>query len=50
MSNYCFFNFRVAELPEALPKIDFAEYRRRITDSALVDEYEKLVINKYILL
>ncbi|XP_045213570.2 ATP synthase subunit d, mitochondrial-like [Mercenaria mercenaria] len=33
---------KVADLPETLPKIDFGEYRRRITNTAIVEEYEKL--------
>jgi hypothetical protein len=45
-------NYRVAELPESLPKIDFGEYKRRIASPAFVDEFEKLVIyltSKYFL-
>ncbi|KAL4240311.1 Atp5hp [Mactra antiquata] len=32
----------IADLPETLPKINFAEYQRRVANTALVTQFEKL--------
>ena len=35
--------FRIQQLPEELPKINFAHYKSRLSTPAMVDEFEKMV-------
>jgi len=42
-----YFYFRISELPEDLPQIDFSAYAKRITNTAMLQEFEKMVIPNY---
>lgn len=39
--------FRIANLPENLPKIDFAAYRRQLANPAVIEKLEKGVRKKF---